>query len=208
MKIRDVDDEFVGADFRDEETKLLFAYDYENPDCIRVQGANAKPFLFNELKRLEVELCEHIMATKLLTEGGKQGARVVGATGMNVRTGEFYIFKAKATILSTAQPLRIWIFNTELVGSNVEHDDPNLAGDGNAMGWLAGAELTMMERSQESAGPFRYPAYGTGNAHNTWYPCTIVDAKGKEIPWVDGKGNLLKTVEERIRAGGMGPTSV
>jgi succinate dehydrogenase/fumarate reductase flavoprotein subunit len=205
MKIRDVDDEFVGADFRDEETKLLFAYDYENPDCIRVQGANAKPFLFNELKRLEVELCEHIMTTKLLTEGGKQGARVVGATGVNVRTGEFYIFKAKATILSTAQPLRIWIFNTELVGSNVEHDDPNLAGDGNAMGWLAGAELTMMERSQESAGPFRYPAYGTGNAHNTWYPCTIVDAKGKEIPWVDGKGNLLKTVEERIRAGGMGP---
>ncbi|MBW1799406.1 MAG: hypothetical protein JRJ85_01620 [Deltaproteobacteria bacterium] len=74
------------------------------------------------------------------------------------------------------------------------------------MGWMAGAELTLMERSQESAGPFRYPAYGTGNAHNTWYPCTIVDAKGKEIPWVDGDGNILNTVEERIRAGGgMGP---
>ena len=70
------------------------------------------------------------------------------------------------------------------------------------MGWLAGAELTLMERSQESAGPFRYPAYGTGNAHNTWYPCTIVDARGKEIPWVDGDGNILKTVEERIHAGG------
>ncbi|GAH04001.1 unnamed protein product, partial [marine sediment metagenome] len=73
------------------------------------------------------------------------------------------------------------------------------------MGWLAGAELSLMERSQESAGPFRYPAYGTGNAHNTWYPCSIVDAKGKEIPWIDKQGRALKTVEDRIRAGGQGP---
>ena len=202
VKVRDVDDEFVGAEFRDEETKLMFAYDYDNPNCIRVQGANVKPALYNELKRLGVELYEHIMVTKLLTEGGKQGARVVGAIGVNVRTGEFYIFKAKATILSTAQPLRIWIFNTELAGSYVEHDDPNLAGDGDAMGWLAGAELTMMERSQESSGPFRYPPYGTGNASNTWFACSIVDAKGKDIPWIDKDGNVLKTVEERYHAGG------
>jgi len=204
MKIRDVDDEFVGAPFRDEETKLLFAYDYDRRDTLRVQGANVKPILYNELKRLGVELYEHIMATSLLTEGGKPGGRVIGATGVNVRTGEFYVFKAKATILSTAQPLRIWIFNTELVGSNVEHDDPNLAGDGDAMGWLAGAELSMMEISQESAGPFRYPAYGTGNAHNTWFACNLVDANGKEIPWVDGEGNVVKTVEERYHAGGQG----
>jgi len=206
MKIRDVDDEFVGAAFRDKETKLLFAYDYENKNCVRVQGADVKPALYKELERLGVKLCEHVMVTRLLTKGGQQGARVVGATGINVRTGEFYVFEAKATLLSTAQPLRLWIFNTELVGSNVEHDDPNLAGDGDAMGWLAGAELTMMERSMQSAGPFRYPAYGAGNAHNTWYPCTIVDANGKEVPWVDGKGNPIKTVEERIRIGKrMGP---
>ena len=206
MKIRDVDDVFVGAPFRDEETRLMFAYDYVNDrSVIRVMGADVKPIMYNELKRLGVELREHIMVTGLLNEGGKQGGRIVGATGVNIRTGEFYIFKAKATILATAQPLRIWIFNTELVGSNVEHDDPNLAGDGDAMGWLAGAELTMMERSQESAGPFRYPAYGTGNAHNTWFACNIVDADGKEVPWVDGNGNVLKTVEERTRLGQGGP---
>jgi len=204
MKIRDVDDEFVGAEFRDEETKLLFAYDYENRNCIRVQGATVKPCLYRELKKLGVSLYERIMATSLLNEGGEQGARIAGATGVHLRTGEFYIFKAKAVILSTAQPLKIWIFNTELAGSYTAHDDPNLAGDGNAMGWLAGAELTLMERSQESAGPFRYPAYGTGNPHNTWFPCTIVDARGKEIPWVDRHGRILKTVEERLRAGGQG----
>ncbi|MFC1909433.1 FAD-dependent oxidoreductase [Chloroflexota bacterium] len=208
MKIRDEDDEFVGAPFRDEETKLLFAYNYNNPNCIRVQGAHVKLYLYDECCRQGVELYEHIMVTKLLTEGGKQGGRVIGATGVNVRTGEFYIFKTKATILATAQPLRIWIFNTELVGSNVEHDDPNLAGDGNTMGWLAGAELTMMEKSQQSAGPFRWPAYGTGNAHNTWFACNIVDANGKEIPWVDKDGNELKTIEERYRAGVQGPVGV
>jgi succinate dehydrogenase/fumarate reductase flavoprotein subunit len=205
MKIRDVDDEFVGAPFRDEKSKLLFAYNYDNPDCIRVQGAKVKVSLYSEVKRQGVQLYEHVMITSLLKEGGESGQRVIGASGFNVRTGEFYIFKAKATILSTAQPLRLWIFNTELAGSNTEHDDPNLAGDGDAMGWLAGAELTMMERSQESAGPFRYPAYGTGNAHNTWFACNIVDASGKPVPWVDGKGNILKTVEERYHAGGQGP---
>jgi succinate dehydrogenase/fumarate reductase flavoprotein subunit len=205
MKIRDEEDEFKGAAFRDEETKLLFAYDYENKTCCRVQGADVKPRLCKELKKLGVAFYERIMATRLLSEGGEQGARVIGATGVNIRTGEFYIFKAKATILSTAQPLKVWVFNTELAGAYTAHDDPNLAGDGNAMGWLAGAELSLMERSQESAGPFRYPAYGTGNAHNTWYPCTIVDAKGKEIPWVDKKGNPFKTVQDRIQAGGHGP---
>jgi succinate dehydrogenase/fumarate reductase flavoprotein subunit len=47
MKIRDEDDEFVGADFRDEETKLMFAYDYENRHVLRVQGADVKPCLHN-----------------------------------------------------------------------------------------------------------------------------------------------------------------
>lgn len=107
MRIRDVDDEFAGADFRDEETKLLFAYDYDKKTCIRVQGANVKPCLYKELKRLGVSMYERIMATSLLNEGGQRGARIVGATGVHVRTGEFFIFKAKATILCTAQPLKI-----------------------------------------------------------------------------------------------------
>ena len=54
-----------------------------------------------------------------------------------------------------------------------------------------------MERSMPASGGFRYPSYGTGNAHNTWYACTIVDANGKEIPWVDRDGKVLETVSER-----------
>ncbi|GAI68693.1 unnamed protein product, partial [marine sediment metagenome] len=55
-----------------------------------------------------------------------------------------------------------------------------------------GAEFTTMEASMPSSGGFGYPAYGTGNAHNTWFACTIVDANGKEVPWVDRDGRVLK----------------
>jgi succinate dehydrogenase/fumarate reductase flavoprotein subunit len=198
MAIRDVDDEFVGADFRDEKTKLLFAYDYDSCTTLRVQGADAKVYLYWEMRRLGITILDRVMATSLLSERGKQGGRIVGATGLNVRTGEFYVLPAKATILTTGQPLRLWVFNTELTGLYTAHDDPNCAGDGCAMAWKAGAEFTLMERSMQSSGPLRYPAYGTGNASNTWYGCTIVDANGKEIPYVDSDGRVLRTVAERF----------
>ena len=149
VPIRDVDDEFEGAPFRDEKTKLMFAYDYDNRHTIRLRGgANMKPALYNELKRLGVAIYDHVMATSLLTEGGKQGSRIVGATGLNVRTGEFYIFRAKATVLSTGQPQGLWVFSTELKGAAAPPFDPNDTGDGHAMAWRAGAELVSMEYSE------------------------------------------------------------
>jgi succinate dehydrogenase/fumarate reductase flavoprotein subunit len=199
MHIRDEEDEFSGADFRDEETKLMFAYDYENRHCIRVQGANVKPALYKELKTQGVNIYDRVMVTSLLTEGGKQGSKVVGAAGLHVRTGEFYIFETKATVLCSAQPKGIWVFNTELQGAAALHDDPNCAGDGHAMAWMAGAEFTLMEGSAKDSGAFHYPGQGTGHTHNTWYGCSIVDTNGKEVPWVDKDGRPLKTVSDRFR---------
>ncbi len=197
VKIRDTEDEFAGAEFRDEETKLMFAWDYENNFTVRLWGADIKVALYKELKRLGVDIYDRVMATSLLTEDGQPGKRVIGATGVSTRTGEFYIFKAKATILSAAHPSRLWVFSTELQGGAADHSDPNSSGDGHAMAWKAGAEFALMERSIPSAGGFRYPAYGTGNAHNTFHPCTIVDSNGKEIPWVDRDGKVIKTFSER-----------
>ena len=51
-KIRDTEDEFAGAEFRDDETKLMFAYDYKNRFTLRVWGSTFKPALAKELKRL------------------------------------------------------------------------------------------------------------------------------------------------------------
>ena len=118
---------------------------------------------------------------------------------MNVRTGEFYIFKAKATLLSAGQPCGLWVFSTELKGGAAIFNDPNNSGEGTAMAWQAGAELALMERSfgLAASGGFSYPQYGTGNAHNTWYACNIVDTNGKEIPWVDRDDTILETESER-----------
>ncbi|MGA2106939.1 MAG: FAD-binding protein [Syntrophorhabdales bacterium] len=202
LQFRDVDDQFAGADFRDEKTKIMFAYDYENKYDIRLNGgANLKPTLYKELKRLGIRTYDYVMTTSLLTDGGRQGSRVVGATGVHARTGEFYIFKAKATVVASGQPQGLWIFSTELAGSAARFMDPNNVGDGYAMGWNAGALFTMMERSElvTASGGFMYPPYATGNAHNTYFACSIVDDNGKPIPWIDRDGRILETVSERYR---------
>ena len=200
VKIRDSEDEFKGAEFRDEKTKLLFAYCYESKYTVRVWGANAKPALHKECQRLGVKIFDHVMITSLLNKGGKQGTRIVGATGINVHTGEFCIFKGKSSVLCMAGAGRNWIFSTELRGLTPGIAPPNLSGDGLAMSWRAGAEITALEQSRRGGGgPYGYPQYGTGNARNTWYACTLVDANEKEIPWVDRDGRILKTVSERYR---------
>jgi succinate dehydrogenase/fumarate reductase flavoprotein subunit len=197
-KIRDLNDEFKGAGFRDEETKFLFAYDYKNRIHFRVWGTTFKPALFRECKRLGVKIYDRTMATSLLNQGGKQGRRVIGATAIHVRTGEFFIFRAKATILCLSRPQRIWQFQSELTGFNTLRPQTN-TGNGHAMAFRAGAEFTLMEKSVSHimGSGDGFPIYGHGNPINTWHPCSMVDAKGKEIPWVDRDGNLLKTIQER-----------
>ena len=198
-KIRDTEDEFKGADFRDDETKLLFAYDYYSRFTLRVWGKGFKPALLKEMKKLGVTIYDHTEATALLTteEGGKK--RGVGAIGMDTHTGKIRIFHSKATILTMSRPARLWLFNADLPGL-CEFRPFNSIGSGHSMGWRAGMEFTMMEKSvraEFSAAGSSFPPYSAGNNHNTWYACTMVDSLGVEIPYLDRDGNVLKTVKER-----------
>ena len=197
VQIRDVKDEFKGADFRDEETKLMFAYDYKNRHVLRVWGYNIKPCLYNEMKRLGVGIFNRVVVTSLLTEGGKQGTRVVGATGVNVRTGEFYVFRSKATIISTGTAIRLWIFAPEVIGPGSMRDLNN-AGVGQAIGWKAGADFVTMEHCRPAISGLGYAPYSMGNTSNTYHGTPIVDANGKEVPWFDINGKELKTERERF----------
>lgn len=198
-KIRDTQGEFEGAEFRDDETGLMFAYDYKNKFTLRVWGSTFKPALLRELKRLGVKIYERTEATALLTavrDGKKVGA---GALGMNVRTAKFMIFRAKATVLCMSRPARVWLFDADLTGL-CEFRPLQSIGSGHAMGWKAGVEFTMMEKSvraEFSAAGRSFPPYGAGNNHNTWYAATMVDARGVEIPYVDRDGRELSTVSER-----------
>jgi len=205
-KIRDTKDEYVGAKGRDEKTKLMISPRYtkvhsyipgmqkpvtlkSNPEgklnnvVIRVWGSTFKPVLKRECKRLGVKIFDRVMVTSLLTEKGVQGARVIGATGFNNRTGEFMVFKSKAAVLATAGDWSLFLMNTELAGYNFFRSRTT-TGDGAAMAWRAGAALTVMERNGVLM-------LGTGFKH-TWYGgagdasyenVPIVDANGKRLPW-------------------------
>ena len=199
-KIRDTQDVFRGADFRDEDTKLLFAYDYHNRFTLRVWGTTFKRALYGACKSLGVRILDRTMATSLLSEEGRQGSRIVGATGVHTRTGKFLIVQAKATVLCMSRPSRLWLFSPEVPGVS-EFRPPQCCGDGHSMAWRAGAEFTMMEKSvgAEWSGTRSFPPYGTGNTHNTWYACSMVDAGGREIPWADRDGNVLTDVSQRYR---------
>jgi succinate dehydrogenase/fumarate reductase flavoprotein subunit len=201
LRIRDVEDEFKGAEFRDEATKLLFAYDYDNRHILRVWGHNVKPVIYREAERLGVNIQNRICTTSLLTEGGNQGARVVGATGIHTRTGEFYVFRAKATVVATGGAGRLFQFIPELTAS-AAMSDMSSAGVGHAIGWKAGAEFVLMEKTGPSTlGGFGYAPYSMGNASNTYHGVPIIDANGKEVPWVDAFNHPISSIEGRFRCG-------
>ena len=196
-KIRDTEDEFAGAEFRDEETKLMFAYDYKNKFTIRVWGSTFKPALVKEMKRLGVRILDRTEATALLID--KTTKRGSGAVGMNVRTGKILVLRAKSTVLTMSRPARVWLFDADMTGL-CEFRPMQSIGSGHAMGWRSGIEFTMMEKSvraEFSAAGRSFPPYGTGNNHNTWYAATMVDARGVEIPYVNRDGEELKSVSER-----------
>ena len=199
-KVRDTEDEFKGAEFRDEESKLLFAYDYLNRFTIRVWGSTFKPAMSRECRRIGVRVLDRVMATGLLTEGGRRGARVVGAVGVHARTGKFMVFKAKAVVLCTSRPTRLWLFSPNLPGIS-EFRPFQCTGDGHAMAWRSGVEFTLMEKSVkgEWSGLRSFPPYGTGNNHNTWYACNLVDADGRPLPWVDRDGRAIERFSDRFR---------
>ncbi len=229
-KIRDTDDEYKGAEGRDEKTKLMISPRYtrvhsyvpdiikpitlkSNPDkklnnvVIRVWGSTFKPVLKRECKRLGVKIFDRVMVTSLLTENGVQGARVVGATGVNNRTGAFMIFKSKAAILATAGAGSIWLISTELGGySNML--SRNTTGDGTVMAWRAGAELTTMEATgvMRIATGLKHKWY-TGAGDASYENVPLVDANGKRLPlpiqgWEDA-GAMAPTpeVDKKIREG-------
>jgi succinate dehydrogenase/fumarate reductase flavoprotein subunit len=84
------------------------------------------------------------MIIDLLTDNG----RITGATAVNVRTGEFTVIKAKAVILATGSFARCYKPETPLIWKYQlrYHMCPaSVSGDGWAMAYRAGAELSNMD---------------------------------------------------------------
>lgn len=98
-------------------------------------GRNLASTLPILVKAKKINIVEDTFITDLLT---KKGA-VVGALGINIRTGEFRIFVSKSTILATG--------GYEGLYRNVT-SSPQLTGDGQAMAIRAGADMVDFEFNQ------------------------------------------------------------
>ncbi|MEV5435278.1 fumarate reductase/succinate dehydrogenase flavoprotein subunit [Streptomyces sp. NPDC052682] len=107
------------------------------------EGKDVKKVLYRQLRRREmrelIRIENRVMPVRVLTAGG----RAVGAAGFNTRTGRFVSVRAGAVILATGACGRLGLpASGYLYGT---YENPTNAGDGYAMAYHAGAELTGIE---------------------------------------------------------------
>ncbi|HEY0292212.1 MAG TPA: fumarate reductase/succinate dehydrogenase flavoprotein subunit [Hansschlegelia sp.] len=104
------------------------------------EGHNVKKVLYRQLRRLQVAVTNRYMATRLLKSAD---GRIAGAVGVNTRTSEFLVVRAKAVVLACGAAGRLglpasgYMFGTYENAAN--------CGDGYAMAYHAGAELANLE---------------------------------------------------------------
>ena len=107
------------------------------------EGKDVKKALYRVLRqksmREKIRIENRLMPVRVLTEGG----RAVGAAAFNTRTGEFVVVGAKAVVLATGACGRLGLpASGYLYGT---YENPTNAGDGYAMAYHAGAELSGIE---------------------------------------------------------------
>lgn len=107
------------------------------------EGKDVKKALYRVLRqrkmREKIQIENRLMPVRVLTENG----RAVGAAALNTRTGEFVAVGAKAVILATGPCGRLGLpASGYLYGT---YENPTNAGDGYAMAYHAGAELSGIE---------------------------------------------------------------
>lgn len=104
------------------------------------EGHHVKKALYRQLRRVQVMITNRYMATRLLT--GADG-RIAGAIGVNTRTSEFLVVRAKAVILACGAAGRLGLpASGYLFGT---YENPANCGDGYAMAYHAGAALANLE---------------------------------------------------------------
>jgi adenylylsulfate reductase subunit A len=170
-------------------------YQREGKWQIMIHGESYKPIVAEAARKAATEVYNRIMVTHLLMDA-KNRNRVAGAVGFNVRTGDFYVFKAKAVVVAAGGASHIF--------------KPRSVGEGMGRTWYApwssasayglpiqvGAKMTQMEnrivltRFKDGYGPvgayFLHLKTYTQNAYgeeyeSKWYD----DTKGLVGEYID-----------------------
>lgn len=109
-----------------------------------VHWMDIKPTMAKAVRKSGVNVVDRTMVVDLLTNKGK----VVGATAINTRTGEFTIFKAKVVIIATGAFARSYEPETPQpykYKMRYQGAPGAISGDGFAAGYRAGVELANMD---------------------------------------------------------------
>lgn len=109
------------------------------------EGKDVKKVLYRQLRRREmrerIRIENRVMPVRVLTS--PEDGRALGAVGFNTRTGQFVTVRAGAVVLATGACGRLGLpASGYLYGT---YENPTNAGDGYAMAYHAGAELTGIE---------------------------------------------------------------
>lgn len=132
-----------------------------------------KPAMEKLVRQAGVRILNRTMATRLLTEDG----RAVGATLLNVRTGHFQVCRAKSIILCTGGQGRFALPDTGYLFGTF--DCPYNAGEGHAMIYHAGGQLTNMEYNDVS--PMLKDYEGPGHSTFIRYGGHLVNSLGERF---------------------------
>ena len=120
-------------------------------DTLNYEGRDIKKTLTEQCQKRGVEIFNRVAGTGLLTKDGK----VIGATGVHMRTGEFHVFQAKAVIMATGMD-QMRLFKAQSGDWFNSQSPPYITGDGEAMALRAGAEVFILQAGKTSNAGFQY----------------------------------------------------
>ena len=119
-------------------------YQREGKWQIMIHGESYKPIVAEAARKSADEIYNRIMVTHLLADES-QPNRIGGAVGFNVRTGDFYVFRAKAVIVGAGGASHI--FKPRSVGEGMGRTwyAPWSSASAYALPIMVGAKMTQME---------------------------------------------------------------
>jgi succinate dehydrogenase/fumarate reductase flavoprotein subunit len=109
-----------------------------------MEEPDLKVIISKKAQEMGAMALNRIMSLELLLDNG----RAAGAIGLNVRSGELVVCRAKAVILAAGGQARFTLPNSGYLYGTFDY--PGNSGDGYVMGFRAGAALTCMEHSSRS----------------------------------------------------------
>ncbi len=158
---------------RDENGRIRYRGKWD----ISIHGEQLKPIMAEKAIESGAEVYNRVAGTALLMDGG----RCVGAMGFGVRDGVFYVFRARATVVSTGGAGTLYkSYTADSTDSGAQiWMCPYCVGSGYAMGFRQGAELTSLEqrwvatRTKDFCGPVDTISVG--------YKAPIINCKGERV---------------------------